>query len=315
MAPVKHRHPAWQSKIQLTHREFVQHFAQNLVQITFVKVDAADRKDAPSITLLHLGRQRFRLRCIRMGGVEQNHKGLSQFFQLVNDPFFRWNVIFAWYLADGSISRDDDADGRVVADDFPGSRLRRKVKGNLLLEPRAFHHSGLVVFLVAHRPFDHVPHAVDKPHPALSAAFQFQRHRFFRDEFRLGRHDGPPSGRLRQFVSCPLACRLGFDDRQHQLFHELFYQRAFSGPHRADHTNQDIAACPRADLAADCALLQKLLFFQIALPSLQQIVCLKGNRYDSPLSLAFARQLSQRASHWHVGQVKATNANNRASLH
>ena len=51
---------------------------------------------------------------------------------------------------------------------------------------------------------------------------------------------------------------------QNQLLHKLFDERAFSGPDRTDHADQDLAAGACTDLAADSRF-QTFLFFQNAL--------------------------------------------------
>lgn len=78
-----------------------------------------------------------------MGAVEQNDEGLAQRFQLVDDPFFRRDVVFPRYLADGAVGGDDDADGGVVPNDLAGAGLGGEVEGDLLVEPGALTIRGL----------------------------------------------------------------------------------------------------------------------------------------------------------------------------
>ena len=265
---VQHRHPARQGKIQLPHRELVKHPAQDLPQLLFVEVEAAHGQHRPAIAFFHLRRQRLCPGGIGMGAVEQDDEGLAQRFQLVDDPFFRRDVFFPRYLADGAVGGDDDADGGVVPDDLPGAGLGGEVEWDLLVEPRTFDHPGLVILLVAHRPLHHVAHTVDEPDAALSPALQRQRHRRLRDELRLGGHDGAPRRRLRQLIAGTELCVLRPDGGQHQLLHKLLDEGALARAHRPHHADEDVSAGACPYLAADCRLLDSFLICQNALPSL-----------------------------------------------
>ena len=124
----------------------------------------------------------------------------------------------------------------------PRAGLRSLVKRDLLLKPRAFYHTGLVIFLMAHGTFHHIPHAINQPRPKAAAAFQLHRHRRFRNKFWFGGHDGAPRSRLRQFVPRPGFHCLILQPRQNHQFHKLFNESALPGAHRANHTNIDIAS-------------------------------------------------------------------------
>ena len=268
VAFVQHRHPAGQGEIQLPHRKLIEHFLQNLAQLRLVEVEAAHRQNGPAIALFHFRRQRLRLGGVGVGAVEQDDEGLAQRFQLVDDPLFCRDVVFAGYLADGAVGGDDDADGGVVPDDLAGAGLGGKVEGDLLVEPGAFDHPGLVILLVAHGPLHHIAHAVDEPDAALSPALQRQRHRRLRDELGLCGHDGAPRCRLGQLIAGAELRVLRADGGQHQLFHKLLDEGALARAHRPHHTNEDVAAGAGSYLAADCRLLDSFLLCQNALPSL-----------------------------------------------
>ena len=265
VAPVQHGHPAGQGKIQLPDRELVQHALQNVVEPGRIEVDAAHGQNGAAIRFFQRFGQCLRLGRVGVGAIEQHHKGLAQRFQLGHHPLLGGEIVFAGDLADGAIRRYHHADGGVVPDDLPGARLSGQVKGDLLIVPRAFHHAGLVVFLVAHGPLYHIAHTIDEPHPALAPTLQRQGHRAFRDELGLRGHDGTPCRRLGQLIPGPEAGSFRPQDRQHQLLHKPLDEGAFAGAHRPHHSDQNIAARPRAHLAADVALLQTL--FQNALPS------------------------------------------------
>ena len=185
--------------------------------------------------------------------VEQDDKGFAQRFQLFHHPLFGGQVVFPGDLADGAIGGDHDADGGVIPDDLAGTGLSGKVKGDLFLEPGAFDHTGLLVFLVAHGSLHHIAHTVDKPDAALPAALQLERHGLFRDELRLRGHDRSPCRRLWQLISGPELCVRRADGRQHQLLHKLLDEGALAGTHRPHHANQDLPAGACPDLPADSA--------------------------------------------------------------
>ena len=288
VAPVQHGDPARDGKIQLPHRELVEHPPQDLVQGGAVQVDAAHGQHTAPIRLLHLRRKGLRFRGVRVGAVEQDDKGLAQRFQLLHDPLFGGKIVFPRDLADGAVGGDDDADGGVIPDDLAGAGLGGKVKGDLFLKPGAFDHAGLFVLLVAHGPLHHIPHAVDEADAALTAALQLEWDGVLRDELRLGRHDGAPRRRLGQFVPCTEAGIVLLDGRQHQLLHELLDEGALAGAHRAHHSDQDLAAGACTDLAADRGF-QTFLLFQNGF-----LLSASGVLRDTIFSKRKNRTLSQR---------------------
>ena len=241
---------------------------QNLAQLRLVEIEAAHRQNGPAIALFHFRRHRSCLGGVGVGTVEQDDKGLAQRFQLVDDPLFCRDVVFAGYLADGSVGGDDDADGGVIPDDLAGASLGGEVEGDFLVEPGAFDHPGLVILLMAHGSLHHVAHAVDEPDAALSPALQRQRHRRLRDKLGLGGHDGAPRCRLGQLIAGAELRVLRADGWQHQLFHKLLDEGALARAHRPHHANEDVAAGAGSYLAADCRLLDSFLLCQNALPSL-----------------------------------------------
>ena len=237
MAAVQHRYPAGDGEIQLPHREFVEHPAQDLVQGGPVKVDAAHGEDTAPVALFQLSGQRLCLRGVGAGAVEQDDERLAQRFQLLHHPLFGGKVIFPRDLADGSVGGDDDADGGVVPDDFAGSGLGGKVKGDLLVEPRAFDHAGLVVLLVAHSPLHHVTHAVDEPHGEGGAVRQTHLCGLLRYELWLGGHNGAAGAALGQFVPGPLPAVFVGDVGQDHGLHKPLDKGGLprpGGPHHAD---------------------------------------------------------------------------------
>ena len=254
MAVFQHSHPARQGKIQLLHREFVQHLPQNIAQRRGIQINAAHRQNSVVIIPCHALGQLSGLRGIRVGAVEQNDVGFAQRVQFFDDAFFCGCIACTRNVADCAVGGDHDADGGVLADDLAGAGLGGKVEGHLVVEPRTFYHAGLCVLLVAHGPFHHVAHAVDEPHPALAAAFQLQWHGCFRDELRLGGHDGAPRRRLGQLVPGTFPRSRRADGRQHQLLHKPLDKGGFAAAHRAHHTDVDISAGACADLAADAIL-------------------------------------------------------------
>ena len=260
MPGFQHGHPAGQSKIQLLHRELVQHPPQDLPQHGGVQVHTAHRQHGAAVVPRHALSQLPGLRRVRVGAVEQDDIGLAQRFQFGDDPPFRFCVARPGDIADRAVGGDHYPDGGVLTDHLAGAGLCGKVKGHLLLEPRAFDHAGLCVLLVPHGTLHHVAHAVDQPHPARPAALQLQGHGSLRDEFWLSGHDGAPRCRLRQLVpgTLPGSGRAGHGG-QHQLLHEPLDKGGFAAAHRAHHTDVDIPAGACADLATDAVL---FLFLQ-----------------------------------------------------
>ena len=260
MPGLQHSHPAGQSKIQLLHRELVQHPPQDLPQHGGVQVHTAHRQHGAAVVPRHALSQLPGLRRVRVGAVEQDDIGLAQRFQFGDDPPFRLCVARPGDIADRAVGGDHYPDGGVLTDHLAGAGLCGKVKGHLLLEPRAFDHAGLCVLLVPHGTLHHVAHAVDQPHPARPAALQLQGHGGLRDEFWLSGHDGAPRCRLRQLVpgTLPGSGRAGHGG-QHQLLHEPLDKGGFAAAHRAHHTDVDIPAGACADLATDAVL---FLFLQ-----------------------------------------------------
>ena len=263
VAVFQHRDPARQGKIQLPHRKFVQNLPQDAAKCLRVQIHAAHRQNGVVVVPGHALGQLLRLRGFRVGAVEQDDVGLAQSIQFFHDALLGSGIALPRDVAHRTVGCDHDADGGMFTDHLAGARLGGKIEGNLVVEPWALDHAGLVVFLVSHGPLHHVAHTVDEPHPALAAALQLQGHSRFRDEFRLGGHDGTACGRLRQLVPGTFPdCRRA-DGRQHQLLHETLDEGGFAAAHRAHHPNVDISAGACADLTADAIL---FLICQIALP-------------------------------------------------
>ena len=238
MAVFQHRDPARQGKIQLSHRKFVQDLPQDAAKCPRVQIHAAHRQNGVVVVPGHALGQLLRLRGIRVGAVEQDDVGLAQSIQFFHDALLGSGITLPRDVTYRTVGGDHDADGGMFADHLAGARLGGKIEGDLVVEPWALDHAGPVVFLVSHGPFHHVAHTVDEPHPALAAALQLQGHGRFRDEFRLGGHDGAP-------------------------LHETLDEGGFAAAHRAHHPNVDISAGACADLTADAIL---FLICQIALP-------------------------------------------------
>lgn len=138
VAFVQHRHPAGQGEIQLPHRKLVEHLLQNFAQLRLVEVEAAHRQNGPAIALFHFRRHRSCLGGVGVGAVEQDDEGLAQRFQLVDDPLFCRDVVFAGYLADGAVGGDDDADGGVVPVSLPVPVSAAEVEGGSPRRTRGF---------------------------------------------------------------------------------------------------------------------------------------------------------------------------------
>ena len=251
VAAVQHGDPAGHGKIQLPDGELVQHAFQDGLQGGGVQVHAADRQHRPAVLLLHPGGQPGGLGGAGAGGVQQNDIGLAQGLQLGDDPGLRLLVARPGDVADGAVGGHHHSDGGVIPDHLAGAGLGGLVKGHFVVEPGAFDHAGLVVFLVAHGPLHHIAHAVDQPHPALAAPLQLQGDGCFGDELGLGGHDGAAGGGLGQLILGAGAGGAVLPGGQHQLLHEPLDERAFAAAHRPHHPNVDVAAGAPADLAVE----------------------------------------------------------------
>ena len=239
---LQHGDPPRHCKGDFLYIKLIEHALQDTVDGGAVQVHAVHRQHGVAVFFLHLLRQLAGGRAVRVQAVEQDDEGLVDLGQLGNDPGLGVPVLFPGNVADGAVGGDDQADGGVVPDDLAGAGLGGHVEGDLLLEPGALDHAGLLVLLVAHGSLHHVTHAVDEAGVEAAAALQFHRHRRFGDEFGLGGHNGAPCCRLGQFVPGAGLDRGHREPREDEFFHEFLHKGALAGAHRAHHADVDVAA-------------------------------------------------------------------------
>ena len=191
---------------------------------------------------------------VRLGAVDQNDIGLADLVQLGKNALLRLAVGFARQIGNRAVGGHNNAHRGVFADDPPGAGFGGKVKGNLLVKPRAFDQTRGFVFLVAQSPLHHIAHAVDQPCAEFHPVRKLHRHGFFGDEFRLGGHNGAPGGRLGQFVLRAGAAGFVLDMRQQHKLRKALDKAAFAGAHRTDDPQIDIPACALGDILVELFL-------------------------------------------------------------
>ena len=255
MSVIQHRDPFGHRKRDLLERELKQHVLEDLGDGLLRQLHTAHGHDGTAVFFAQLLGQSHALQRLRRDAVEQNDKRLLDGLQLLNDALLGLLVAAAWDIADGTVRGDDKADGGMLTDDLSRAGFRRYIERDLFVEPGAFHHAGLFIFLVTHGAGHHVAHAVDETCAEGGAVLKVDGDRLFGHEFRLGRHDGSPGGGLRQFVARPLAERLALDLRQHHQFHKAFDESAFARAHRPDDADVDVAACTSGDVCIKIAMI------------------------------------------------------------
>ncbi len=100
-----------------------------------------------------------------------------------------------------SVGGYDKPQSRMVGNHLSGADFRCHIERDFVFKPRGSHHPRRFAFKIAQRAGNNVPYAVDQAHPGGGIFFQFYRNSFFRDEFRLGGHNGFACRRLRKLIS------------------------------------------------------------------------------------------------------------------
>ncbi len=89
----------------------------------------------------------------------------------------------------------------MICDYLSGSNLCSLGKGNLILIPRRFHQTLLLILNMACGSVYHKAYAVNEPDFCLNSVLQAKFSRLFRNKFGLCGHDRLSAGTLRQFIS------------------------------------------------------------------------------------------------------------------
>src|SRR5699024_11040497 len=138
--------------------------------------------------------------------------------------------------------------GRMVPNHLLGSHFRRFVKGNGLLTPGSFYHSGLGILFVPQSSRHHISYAVNEPGLERTALRQLQPDGLFRHKFRLGGHNGPARSRLGHFIPCPLFQAFLLNPGKKGLLHKPFDKGTFTCPYRSHYPQVDVSPGPLGDL-------------------------------------------------------------------
>ena len=235
-------HPLRHTEASLCDREFIQYRAQDLQNILLRQLQTVDRQAGGIVLLAQLSRQ-----CLcglprRIGRVEQDEKRLADVLQLCNDARFCRGIVLPRELGHAAVGRDDNADRRVLADNFARSLFRRHAHGDLVIVPRRCDQTLFPVFVLTVCAGDHISNAVDQPHGGAHGSIQLDRDGILRDKLRLSCHDRPAGSALRQLVARTLPHVIIGNIRKHERFHEAFDEGRFPGAYRADNADVNIPA-------------------------------------------------------------------------
>ena len=249
-------HPGREVQVQLFHREFIEHPPDNIGHRVFLQLQAVGRHAGHVIPGGQVRPDGLGPLCAGIGGVEHHQEGLSQLFQLGDDPLLGLQIVLPGNVGDGAVGGDDNGDGGVLGDHLPGADFGGLGHGDVVVKPGGTHHAGHVVLHLAGGPGDHVAHAVDQPHRKSRPVLQRNFHRVLGDKLGLGGHDGPAGAALGQLIPGPLPAVDVFNIRDHHRLHEALDKRGFSGAHRPHNADIDIALRPQGDILIDLALFQ-----------------------------------------------------------
>ena len=95
-----------------------------------------------------------------MRGIDEHQKRLMQLFQFRNRLIFRIQIGFLRQIRKASVRRHNDADRRMVGDNFSCAQLCSLRKGNLVIVPRRFNQPFCTVLQMSCSALDHKAYAV-----------------------------------------------------------------------------------------------------------------------------------------------------------
>ena len=178
-----------------------------------------------------------------MRTVQEDQKRLVNGLQLLHDTPLRVNIIRSGNVRNAAVGSDYDSDRGMVADDLFRSFLSCDAHRHFVVKPRGRDHSFTALIILTGSAGDHIADAVNEPHRRLHAGSELHGYRLLRYEFWFRRHDGPSGSALRQLVSGSLPQVLVFHTRKNERLREPLDKSGFSGAHRTDHADVNIAAC------------------------------------------------------------------------
>ena len=230
-------------------RKFQKKIVQHIFNVRFVHFQHVHHAHADAVFFRKLRAERLCIGALRVYRVQDHDERLALRLDVGDHALLRHDVILARNAGHRSVRRHDDADGRMIRDDLFRADLRRRLKRNILVEPRRAHHARRFVFHHSHRAGDHIAHAVDQPDLDVRIFAEAHDRRLVRDKMRLRRHDRASRTRLRRLVKRALFVVLVFHRRQHELLHKAFDKRRLSRSHRPDDAEIDVAARPLRNVA------------------------------------------------------------------
>ena len=241
-------HPARQENVQLGERKFTQRRFEDLTDIIFRQLQTVYADAARAVFLPDRSAQSFCAFRVWFGAVENNGERLSDLLQLADHALLRRDIVLTGNLADRAVAGDDQPDRRMLGDDLIGSLLRCFGQRYLLIEPRRCHHAFNTVFKLAGSALDHVADAVDQPDGKIGIFAEADRHRLFRNEFRLRGHNGASGAALRQLIAGTLLPVDIIYARNNERFHEALDEGGLARPNRTHHTKIYISVRAESDV-------------------------------------------------------------------
>ena len=234
--------PPGQEHPQLRHGEGGQHRLEKSGDAGFVQALTIGNIWPESVLLCNIPLHRFCQFAPRLPAVHHHQKGLARGLHVQNGSTLCRNITGAGNVRNAAVGGEHQADGAVLLHHLFGAQLCRLGHGNFPVIPGGCHHAGNAVFFRPHRTVYHVAHAVNHPHPQAGCTVRGDFHRLLRHKLRLGGHNGFAGTALGQLIPGALPAIWLLNGGNHQFLHDSLDQGGFSGSHRPNYTNIDIAA-------------------------------------------------------------------------
>ena len=174
---------------------------------------------------------------VRIAGVQQHHKGLSDLLQFPDHPFLCFFVILPWNIRHRTVRGNDNAHSRVIGNHLLRADLCRLCHGDLVIVPGRHHHAGRQILKLPHSAGHHISHTVNKPNGEADAFLQLYLHSFLRYKLRFGGHNGTSRTALGQFILCPVASIYVVDMGDHLRFHKTLDKGGLPCSDRSHHAD------------------------------------------------------------------------------
>ena len=136
----------------------------------------------------------------------------------------------------------------MILNDLSSPDLCRLGKRNFFFGPGRFHHALRAVLHVPCRTLYHITDTVDEAHTGFHSLLNLDPGSFFWNKLRLCRGYGFSPGTLWKFIYCTLLFKFIGHIRKHHFFHKPLDKCGFSGAHRTDHSNVNLALAALLDI-------------------------------------------------------------------